>query len=442
MRGLTGPLVLGISVLVVGAAAMAGLIIFKRVPAEATTESQEKSIYVVTDTLRSEDVPVTIEGFGQVTAKRSVVISPEVSGRIMEVHPNLVVGGIVPAGEVLFAIDARPLAAHVADAAAQLARQESAVRRLHTEADHARTNLTRKRRDGELADQQFKRAKTLFDKGVGSQSAVEDAERMSVSVHYEIEQLVRELALYPLRIEEAESDVASAKARQEMAHLDLDRARISAPFTARVKECHIEKDEVVAVGTPALVLVDDSVLEISVSLNSRDARQWLAFEAREDTARWFGSPVPVTCTIQWTEDADGRTWEGLLHRVANYNEESRTLTVVIRVEGDRVLSDDQFPLVDGMFCAVTIPGRTMNGVFRLEPHMVSFENTVYVAEGDRLKTVAVEVVRIEEDFTYVSGGLKTGDQVIRTRLVNPLDHSLLSIADREEGENGDAESAL
>ena len=136
-RGLTGPLILGSFVLIAGVAVMAGLMIFERVPAEATTESQEKSISVVTDTLTPEDVPVTIQGFGQVTAKRRVVISPEVSGRVMEVHPNLVVGGIIPAGDVLFALDARPVASHVADAEAQLARQESAVRRLHTEAVHA-----------------------------------------------------------------------------------------------------------------------------------------------------------------------------------------------------------------------------------------------------------------------------------------------------------------
>jgi hypothetical protein len=93
-----------------------------------------------------------------------------------------------------------------------------------------------------------------------------------------------------------------------------------------------------------------------------------------------------------------------------------------------------------MFCSVEIPGRAMKDVYRLPSWAVSYENTVYAAVEDssgeeneaagyRLKTVPVEVVREEGDHKYVSTGLKSGDLVVITRLMNPLEGTLLKISE-------------
>lgn len=51
-----------------------------------------------------------------------------------------------------------------------------------------------------------------------------------------------------------------------------------------------------------------------------------------------------------------------------------------------------------------------------------------------MKTVPVRVVRIEGDRAFVSAGLKTGDLVITTRLVDPLENCLLEIRQANGGE--------
>ncbi len=434
IRAVRGPALLGVVVLIVSGSVMGGLLFFKRAPAEASLEQEVKPIYVEVVTVAPEDVPVTISGYGQVSAKKTVTITPQVSGEVVEVHPLLLAGGVVPEGELLFALDPRAYASQVAEAQAQVQRQESARERLEAESRHKGADLKSLKRNGELARQHHARAKQLFDEGVGSQSAVDEAERALLTAQNEIDSLTRALSLYPLQLEELASDVASAQARLDRLRVDLEHTRVHAPFRARVKSATIEAGEVVAPGVAAVELVDDSVLEIAVPLNSRDARQWLRFAEREaaDSTSWFGALAPTTCQIRWTEGEQSHFWEGSLHRVADYEQESRTLTVVVRVSGEQVLAPDRFPLVEGMFCTVEIPGRSMEGVYRLEPHVVSFENTVYLAVDGLLKTVSVEVVRIEEDYTYVSGGLKPGDQVITTRLVNPLDRYPVSIVDRLE----------
>jgi len=426
----TGPAILGLTVLVAGGILMGLLLVFKRVPAEATIARDEKPIHVEVRTVQPEEVPVRIQGYGQVAARRTVSITPQVPGRVVSVHPNLMVGGIIPEGEELFALDPRPYEAQVADARAFLARQENAQRRLKAEARNLEADLQSLRRNGELASGHFARAKHLFDEGVGSQAAMDDAERALIDTQNEIDRLTRDLALYPIRLAESESDIASAQARLELAEVELEHTRVKAPFTARIKQLQLEKDEIAPLSSTVVVLVDDSVLEIAVPLNSRDARLWLQFEGNDvaDDVAWFGDVKPVACQVRWTEDAAGHVWEGTLHRVETYDADSRTLTVVVRISGSQLFANGRFPLVEGMFCAVAIPGRPMEGVYRLEPHVVSFENTVYVAEGDRLKTVPVDVVRIEEDYTSVAG-LQPGDRVITTRLVNPLDQSLLAVSE-------------
>jgi multidrug efflux system membrane fusion protein len=75
-------------------------------------------------------------------------------------------------------------------------------------------------------------------------------------------------------------------------------------------------------------------------------------------------------------------------------------------------------------------------VIRLPRWAVSFENTVHVSVESRLKTVPVEVERVQGEEAFVSGGLNAGDVVVVTRLIDPLENSLLELSFAEEEESG------
>lgn len=184
-------------------------------------------------------------------------------------------------------------------------------------------------------------------------------------------------------------------------------------------------------GVAVLTLADDSILEIPVKLDARDARQWLGFNGTVQApgVAWFREPEHVKCRIRWSEEVNGHAWEGTLHRVEQFDPATRTLTVVIRVPGAAALSadGDGLPLVAGMFCEVVIPGRTMHGVYGLPHWAVNMDGTVLLAKGGRLKTVPVRVLRTEGETAYISEGLEPDDVVITTRLINPLDNTLLDV---------------
>lgn len=426
-----------IAVLLVGVTGRYALASLKKPPAQI--EAREPALSVSAIRAEARDVEVIIPGTGQVRPLNVVAITPEVAGQVVEIHPRLEVGELIPKGETLFLIDPRTYQARYDEARAAVGQAEAAIRRLEAQYTTDQERLKTWERTRELARAEYERRKTLMEQDeVGTQSGVDTAEQAYMSARDAYDQLAQALTMQPLRIEEAKSALESATAAMNTARINLDRTRLVAPFDARVKSVAVELGQYVAPGTSAMgpgsaavVLADDSLLEISVPLDSRTARQWLRFANHQNApdVAWFGDLEPVTCRIRWTEDKDGHCWEGTLHRVEKFEEDTRTLVVAVRVSGEQALSQDvdKLPLVEGMFCSVEIPGKVVTGLYELPVWAVSFENTAYVAVDGRLKTVPVEVSHTQGESVFVSGGIRPGDIVVTTRLSNPLENSLLDI---------------
>ena len=432
-------IVVCVVVLSVGIVGMMGLASLKKPPAQAKNE--EIALRVEALNVDAEDVPVTISGYGEVKSLDVVSIAPEVPGKIVEIHPRLEEGEVLHKDELLFKIDPRDYVAARDSARASVRQWENGIARLKKLSTLDRDRLKTIERNQELAYAEYERVQELFDKdSVGTRSGVDGAERAANTAADLARQLEEAVLLYPIQIREAESSLAAAHAALATAEANLERSEVRAPFDGRVKFVSLEKGQYVTPGQGVLTLANDATLEIEVPLDSRDARQWLQFRkgGTNGATGWFNDLEPVECTIRWTEGREGHVWHAQLHRVVKFDQQTRTLTVAIRIEAQQALSEDpeRLPLVEGMFCAVEIPGRIMEGVIRLPRWAVSFENTVYVSVDSRLKTVPVEVEREQGEEAFVSGGLHTGDVAVVTRLIDPLENTLLELTFADEEESG------
>lgn len=375
-----------------------------------------------------EDCPVTITGYGEVHALDSLAVTPKVAGKIVYLHPDLEVGKIIPKGELLYRIDQRDYLAAQAQGRAQIERLEIMVQALNQQYASDKNRLETIKRARDIALEEFNRDSTLLkEQDVGSKSMVNLSEINYRKAQDAFDQVQQAIDLYPLRIKEAEAGLRAGRSALEMANLALERTEEFAPFNARVQHKQIELDQAVAPGLIVLLLADDRTLEVSVPLDSRDARLWLPFteEDKSDSPNWFRPLAPAPCTLSWTEDPSV-TWAGTLNRVERFDPMARTVTVAVRVEQDTSAKEPQkLPLVEGMFCNVAISGIQMTSVYRLPSASVSFEGMAFVAEGDRLRRVNVNIVRSQDEETFVDSGLKPGDLVVVTRLVDPAPGILL-----------------
>lgn len=351
------------------------------------TVQTERALKVEVQSVRFVDVPVLIEAHGQLRSIRMVEIAAEVSGSVVEVHPRLQTGEVIAAGELLFAIDDRDY---------------------RSEYESNKTRLAILERDKILTAKELTRVRTLFEKNnVGTRAGVEKAEQAANS-----------------------SADRRAQVQQAMtrAQINLERCRIVAPFTCRITNKKIEKGQYVSPGKMVLSIADDSVLELEVPLNSRDAFQWLQFaEGVTGSEAWFGGLKPVQSSVSWTENA-ANSATAILDRVSLFDEKTRTVKVVLRIDGKQFSGrNSTMPLVSGMFCKALIPGGTMEQVVDLPSQAVSFKNTVYIIREKRLMTLPVTVARVQDGKSYISKGLEKGDLVVTTRLVDPLERSLVQV---------------
>jgi len=405
----------------------------KKDPAQAVLK--EKPLLVDVVEARLEDIPVSITGYGEVKALNSVSISSEISGKITYINSRLEPGEIIPSGDILFKIDSRNYKAAYDESRAIVEQLKNTVQRLEKEYEIYKIRLKTLLRSKNLAEDEFNRVKKLFTKNkVGTQSGVDSAEQAYNSAKDRFDQIEQSVLLFPIRIREAKNTLDSSKARLEIAKANLKRCVVKTTFNSRVKDIFIELGQYVTTGMPALTLADDSILEIWVPLDSRDARQWIKFDENKtvNNIAWFNGLEKVKSKIRWTEDPKNHIWIGFVHRVVKFDRKSRTITVAVRINAEDAVSNDNnmLPLVESMFCSVEIPGKILKNVFKLPRWSVSYEKTIFIVDDNRLKTVPVEVERTEEDFSLVSKGINQGDYIIITRLVNPLENSLVKISEK------------
>ena len=421
-------------VLALGLGGMVKLASLKTPPTEKP--SQEEVLQVTVKRVEPRDVPIELTGYGEVAPLNVVSIAPEVSGRVIRVHPDLEPGEIIPAGEVLFMIDPVNYQAAVQEAESAVSQIREQIKRFRQQLRTDRARLQTLKRNKNLADAEFQRLKSLFEKEkVGTRSRVEQAEQAANLSEDQYDQLALAVDLLPIQVREAESALRSAQAGLQVARANLQRCTLRSSFQARVKSVQLESGQYVSPGQAVLTLADDSILEIQVPLDSLEARKWLQFEkgaSRENTA-WFKGIKQVDCSVRWTGDRSGNLWDGRLHRVVRFEAETRTLKLAVRISGDALShnGDERFPLVEGMFCKVSIPGKTLRDVYRLPRSAVGFDGTVFTAVDGRLKTVRVELMRAQDDEAIVANGLAPGDLVVTTRLIDPLENSLLNYSKPE-----------
>ncbi len=432
--------VIGGLVLFAGGMGMMGLASLRKPPAEA--KNGERPIYVEVARAMPEDIPVSITGYGEMKALNVVVISPEVPGKILALHPRLETGEVIGESELLFGVDPSNYIAARNESRAAVSQLTNAVERVKKQFEIDTERLKTIERNRNLAETEYQRIRALFEvDSVGTQSGVDRAEQALNNTSDQADLMVQAVSLYPIRIKEAEGGLASAQARLSLAEANLRRCEVRAPFDGRIKAVSLEKGQYVSPGQQVLTLADDSMLEIHVPLDSRDARRWLRFDDPGDRRQsaWFSGLIPMPCKIRWTEMGDDVSWEGRLHRVVKFDPQTRTVTVAIRVQARNasMRNNGSLPLVEGMFCSVSIPGKVLEQVIPLPRWSVSFDSTVYVARDNRLKTLPVSIARSEGDYAYIDGGLEPGDLVITTRLIDPLENALLDVAggDDRKGES-------
>jgi multidrug efflux pump subunit AcrA (membrane-fusion protein) len=118
----------------------------------------------------------------------------------------------------------------------------------------------------QIAQRGLDRARDLRARDLGSDAAVDDAQRSLEQARLAVDARDQAVADAPSRLAQAQAREARIRAAVERANLDVDRAEIRAYANVRVAEVHVSRGERVRVGDPLMRVYSLDELEIRASL--------------------------------------------------------------------------------------------------------------------------------------------------------------------------------
>jgi membrane fusion protein (multidrug efflux system) len=221
-----------------------------------------------------------------------VDMAPQISGRLIEVHG--VEGARVRAGEVLFVLEKKALAAALAKAEAD--EKSARADLLVAQAEYSKAVSGPRPEEIRMAEAAEQKAATSLKlarenwgriKRLHSGKAVSTSERDRAKTAYEEAQKVHEEALNRLQIlrqgsrqedldaaranvETKKARLAGAQATLQQARVNLDFTEIRAPFDGVIARKWESSGAVVQAGKPVFTLFDPCTLHVAANIEEKD----------------------------------------------------------------------------------------------------------------------------------------------------------------------------
>ena len=354
-------------VLIVGAATAAFIISAREAPGRIERLSLGPLVEVIPAQLT--DVPVVVNGHGEVVPKVAVDVVPQVVGQVVKVHRSLVAGGFFRANDTLVVIDPRDYELALERAQASVARAQVSLQREQAEAMVAREEWDELHPD----------------------------------------EAAPGLVVREPQIRQAEAELAAANADLSAARLNLERTHVSLPFDGVVVSESVDVGQFVGSANRLARVYGTDMVEVRVPLDSRELA-WFDVPSRKGGD---GSRAEVSVDFGGVRSM----WEGRVTRMeAQVDQTSRMVHVVVEVEDPYDSSEGHPALLPGTFVDVQIFGHTLENVAPIPRFAIREGGQIWVFEDGKLAIRRVQVLRSDRHQTLVASGLDVGDLVIVSSL--------------------------
>ena len=287
----------------------------------------------------SGDVPLTVTSQGTVMPETEADLVAEVAGSVTWVSPSFVAGGYFRQGETLLRLDPRDYELSVMTAKSQLAQAKVVAVREEAEAAVAREEWNELGQGGEPSP----------------------------------------LVTREPQLEEARARVAAAEASLARAELDLERTRIRAPFSGRLRAKRVDLGEFVNRGTPLATIY--SVRRAEILLPVADSElEYLELPLGTQ----LGNRGPeVELEARFAGELE--SWTGKIVRTAGeIDPQTRMVNLVAQVDDPYRSSGDRPPLSVGLFVTAKIRGRVASSVTAIPRSALQPGDRVVLVDSDNL----------------------------------------------------------
>lgn len=382
-------LVVGLAVL--GAAVGIGWILMKTRPrTEAEVEKQASQIVQVVE-LEPGNETIRVSAWGTVIPAREVSIQPQVAGRIIDLHEQLVPGGRLRENDELLRIEAVDYEIALAE---RIAEKEEAV--FEMEIEGGRQVIAR--REWEQLESELS-------------ATVSDSSLALREPHLELSKAM---------LERAENAISRAR-------LDLDRTVVRAPFNGMVVEESVEIGQVVEPGRTVCRLVGTDRFWVRATLPMSDLKR---IQLPEDDR-----PGAIANIFLDTGNGKAESRSGAVVRLlADLETAGRMARLIIAVDDPLAREvieggekQSRTPLLLGSYVRVEIEAGRLENVLAIPRLALREGDRLWlVGRNNRIRIAEPEVLWTRGETVLVPDVLLDGERLVVSRLRTALPGMLVS----------------
>ena len=372
-----------LAIIIIGVGIAGAVIFIKLKKPPQRNEQGVQAPLVEIEQLQAKDIRMVVRGYGTVNPKVQVDIIPEVAGKVVYIHPELIVGGLIRADETILRIDPRDY--------------ELAVRQAEAAVADAKVQLETEQAEAEVARMEWKQ------------------------LHPDT-QPTSELVLREPQIRKAKAMLDSSEAQLETAKLRLERTNLSLPFDVLITTENVDLGQYVVIGQSLAKAYGTDSVEIEVPLQDSELAWFDVFEnsifSKGDSETAKGAPAEVRASFAGSE----HIWHGYVVRTTGQvDKTSRMISVIVEIPDPFKVVDDRPPLLTGVFTEVLIKGRTLGNAIAVPRNAIRKGDHIWLVNGNRLHVRSLKIVRMDRNFAYVVSDFLDGANVIVSSLDAVID---------------------
>ncbi|TKB12103.1 efflux RND transporter periplasmic adaptor subunit [Desulforhopalus sp. IMCC35007] len=364
-------------IVIVGAAALASYYI-KTPPKAKPRERMPIAPLVTARSISPQDIIYEFDAMGTVGSAREVQLSPQVSGEVIRMSPDMVPGGYFKKGDHLVSIDPTDY--------------EITILQLKSDLEKAYSDLVLEMGNQRIAVKEFE---ILGQK-------VSDTEK--------------KLMLREPQLGIAKANVENAKAKLKKAEIDLARTEVTAPFNGVILSRSVNIGSRVSSGSPLAQIAGTDQFWIKVSVPVSQL-QWLNIPG---TTSDTGSSALIF--LENKNKSTAQRAGRVIRLAADLETEGRMAVLYVAVNDPLALTPEnsqQPKLLLGSFVQVIFQGRKLNDVYVIDRNHLHENDTLWLFSTENtLEIRPVDVLARTRDKVYISSNLEPGSLLITSQLSN------------------------
>jgi len=329
---------------------------------------------------------VKIQALGRIIPAQQITLQARVSGKVIDLHPDFVPGGIMEKGELLVKLD---------------------------DTDY---RLALNNKKNELA-----RAQADLRIEQGLQTVAEQEWQLIQGMSDEVDKSTIDLALRKPQLAKVQTAIDTAETGVERAEVDLGRTEVRAPFNAIVREKNIDLGSQISNQSSIATLVGIDQFWAEISIPS-DKLYWLVLPVDGQS----GSQIKIYGNQDVSYQAE------IVNLLPDIDPDGLMARLLVAVSDPMGIGNDREPLLLGGFVRAEIRGKRVANVFQVPRSALHDDNTILtVSDNNTLHLQPVSVIWKNFEQVFVNAGLEDGSRVVVSNVPAPIEGMSVTVVDNE-----------